>query len=262
MAIEVFSRYELKFMLDRRRFDIIHDEIRRRMEPDKYSMDGSYYTISNIYYDTPDDHLISLAVRHEGKYRYKLRMRTYDPNLETAFLEIKKKYKGLTNKRRTTILIEDGKRLLEQRIMPEEKPFMNMQVTRELMDVANSMILLPKTLISYDRRAYFKEDEFEKDLRITFDSGIRARRTDLDLRHGSYGQPLLDEEYYIMEVKVSHSVPMWVARLLSDNGVSRAHFSKYGTEYKHYVLHNRAEEQREKIKVERTLSSGKVISNI
>ena len=262
MAIEVFSRYELKFVLDRQRFNAIHDEVQRRMEPDQYSRDGSFYTISNIYYDTPDDHLISVAVRHEGKYRYKIRMRTYDPNMETAFLEIKKKYKGLTNKRRTTILIDDGRRLLEQRIMPEEQPFMNMQVTRELMDIANNMVLLPKTLISYDRRAYFAEDEFEKDLRITFDSSIRARRTDLDLRHGSYGKPILDEEYYIMEVKVSRSVPIWVARLLSDNGVSRARFSKYGTEYKHYVLNNRVEEQREKIKLERTFSSGKVFSNI
>ena len=139
---------------------------------------------------------------------------------------------------------------------------MNMQVTRELYELASGMTLLPKTLISYDRRAYFKEDEFEKDLRLTFDSGIRARRMDLDLRHGSYGQPLLDQEYYIMEVKVSHSVPMWVARLLSDNGVSRCHFSKYGTEYKRHVLHNTAEEQREKIRMERTLNSGKDISYI
>lgn len=238
MAIEVFSRYELKFMLDRERFDAIHGEVCRRMEPDKYSRDGSFYTISNIYYDTPDDHLISTAVRHDGKYRYKLRMRTYDPSRDTAFLEIKKKYRGLTNKRRTAILIEDGRRLMEQGTEPEEKPFMNMQVTRELLEIAHEMPLRPKTLISYDRRAYFGGDGFEPDLRITFDSGIRSRRTDLELRHGSYGTLLLDGDYYIMEVKVSNSVPLWIARLLSENGVSRTHFSKYGAEYKQYLAEN------------------------
>ncbi len=234
----MFSRYELKFMLDQERFDAIHGEICRRMRPDRYSRDGSFYTISNIYYDTPDDHLISTAVRHDGKYRYKLRLRTYDPASDMAFLEIKKKYRGLTNKRRTSILIEDGRSLLERGIEPEEKPFMNMQVVRELLEISREMTLLPKALISYDRRAYFGGDEFEPDLRVTFDSAIRFRRTDLELRHGSYGSPLLEEGYYIMEVKVSNSVPLWIARLLSDNKVSRTHFSKYGEEYKQYLAEN------------------------
>ncbi len=238
MAIEVFSRYELKFMLDSERFEAVHEEIQKRMTPDKYSRDGQFYTISNIYYDTPDDHLISTAVRHDGKYRYKIRMRTYDPTANTAFLEIKKKYRGLTNKRRTSILIDEGRRLLEHAEEPEERPFMNMQVTHELLDIASGMELRPKTQISYDRRAYFGGDEFEPDLRITFDSGIRARRRDLELRHGSYGEPLLEEGKYIMEVKVSRSVPVWIARLLSENGVSRTHFSKYGTEYLQYVAEN------------------------
>lgn len=254
MAIEVFSRYELKFMLDRDQFAAIHSEIQRRMEPDKYSRDGSFYTISNIYYDTPDDHLISTAVRHEGKYRYKLRLRTYDPSQDMAFLEIKKKYRGLTNKRRTTILIEDGRRLMEQGIAPEERHFMNKQVTRELLEIANEMTLRPKTLISYDRRAYFGGDEFEPDLRITFDSAIRSRRTDLELRHGSYGTLLLDGEYYIMEVKVSNSVPLWIARLLSENGVSRTHFSKYGAEYKQHLAENFTKTPNR----ERTPDSGKI----
>ncbi|MGN1097630.1 MAG: polyphosphate polymerase domain-containing protein [Clostridia bacterium] len=238
MATEVFSRYELKFLLDEKAFDEIHSQVQSRMTPDAYSRDGNFYTISNIYYDTPDNSLISTAVRHDGKYRYKIRLRTYDPTRNTAFLEIKKKYRGLTNKRRTTILIDDADRMLRERVFPKEQPFMNMQVTRELFDIAQKLTLVPKTVISYDRRAYFGDDPFEKDLRITFDSGVRARLTDLDLRSGSYGERLLEDNLWIMEVKVAHSVPLWVARMLSRSGVSHTHFSKYGTEYKHYLMEN------------------------
>ncbi len=240
MAIEVFSRYELKFMLGQSEYDRIHDRVKGQMTADRYSMDGNYYTISNIYYDTPDDRLISAASRHDGKYRYKIRLRTYDPTSDKAFLEIKKKYMGLTNKRRTKIFIDDAAAMLDRLIFPEEKDFMNMQVTRELYDIAKSTPLVPKTVLSYDRRAYFGSDDYEKDLRITFDHAIRFRREDLELRHGSYGELLLDEGKYIMEVKVSHSVPLWVANMLSDAGVTRTRFSKYGAEYKRYIQNRKS----------------------
>lgn len=238
MAIEVFSRYELKFILDEKTFPVILRRVQSRMHPDDYSRDGSFYTISNVYYDTPDDLLISTAVNHDGKYRYKIRLRTYDSTRSTAFLEIKKKFRGLTNKRRTTILIDDAVKMLESRIFPSEKPFMNMQVTRELFDIANRLTLVPKTVISYDRMAYFGDDPFEKDLRITFDSGVRARLNNLDLRLGSGGERLLAENLHIMEVKVAHSVPLWIARMLSECGVAHSHFSKYGAEYKKYIINN------------------------
>ena len=35
-----------------------------------------------------------------------------------------------------------------------------------------------------------------------------------------------------MELKFTGGAPMWLARLLSENGVRHASFSKYGTYYK------------------------------
>lgn len=240
MAIEVFSRYELKFGLDEKQYEAVIDEIEQRMTPDAYSRKGCSYTISNVYYDTPDDRLVSVAVNHDGKYRYKVRLRTYDTSLQTAFLEIKKKYNGLTNKRRTSIYIDDVNPMLMEGIFPKEQPFMNMQVTQELYHIGRRIVLMPKTVISYDRRAYFGNDRWEKDLRITFDKNIRARRSDLDLRLGSGGELLIDDYAYIMEVKVERSVPVWVAQMLSRNNIRRIRFSKYGTEYKKYILRSRS----------------------
>lgn len=238
MAIEVFSRYELKFGINSKQYGAVLNEIEGRMTSDAHSRGGAYYTISNIYYDTPDNRLISAALNHDGDYRYKLRLRTYDPSQQTAFLEIKKKFRGLTGKRRTAMYIDDVNPMLIQGVFPKAQPFMNMQVTNELYRIGRVLTLEPKAVISYDRRAYFGTGS-EGDLRITFDRGIRARRSGLDLRLGSGGEPLTDPDFYIMEVKVEHGVPMWVAKMLSDNEIRRIKFSKYGTEYKKYIINSR-----------------------
>jgi len=79
-------------------------------------------------------------------------------------------------------------------------------------------------------------------LRITFDTNIRSRRTDLRLELGDYGEPLLDEGVWLMEVKAEKSIPVWLSRMLSENGLFKTSFSKYGTEYKKMILNNIAKE--------------------
>jgi len=90
--------------------------------------------------------------------------------------------------------------------------------------------LEPKLYLAYDRIAYFGINN--RDLRITFDTNIRSRRTDLRLELGDYGEPLLDEGVWLMEVKAEKSIPVWLSRMLSENGLFKTSFSKYGTEYK------------------------------
>ena len=92
----------------------------------------------------------------------------------------------------------------------------------------------PKVFIAYDREAYAAADGGE--LRITFDTNLRARANDLDLRLGDGGVPLLPDGLYLMEIKIPGTAPLWLARLLSDNGIFSASFSKYGAYYKQYVL--------------------------
>ncbi|SHJ59205.1 VTC domain-containing protein [Geosporobacter subterraneus DSM 17957] len=46
------------------------------MEPDKYNKAQEFYTISNLYYDTKDNHLIRNSLS-KPKYKEKLRIRAY-----------------------------------------------------------------------------------------------------------------------------------------------------------------------------------------
>ena len=90
----------------------------------------------------------------------------------------------------------------------------------------------PKVYISYERSAFYgiEDDSF----RVTFDDNILARRDELDLRKGSFGEPILDKDKLLMEVKTSGGIPMWFLPILSEYGIYPISFSKYGTEYRNY----------------------------
>ena len=133
LAKEIFSRYEVKYMLNTTKKDIIIDALREYMNEDKYNIGGKVYTICNIYYDTDDNYLIQQSVS-KPIYKEKLRLRGYGvpkPG-DLVFLEIKKKFKGVVNKRRTRLEIEEAKRYIETGIMPEPKPYINQQVMKEI----------------------------------------------------------------------------------------------------------------------------------
>jgi len=230
MAIETFKRYEKKFLLDREKFECISKCLEDYMEPDKFNIDGNCYTISNIYYDTESDELIRRSIT-KPVYKEKLRLRSYGkPTLEDiVFLEIKKKFKGVVNKRRTKLTLAEAYDFIDNGIIPEEQPYINRQVLHELQYFFEIYDLKPAVYLSYDRWAYFSKED--TDFRITFDTNIRTRRTDLRLESGSYGDLLLPEDTWLMEVKILNAIPLWFVKILSECEVYANSFSKYGTEY-------------------------------
>ena len=110
---------------------------------------------------------------------------------------------------------------------------MNEQVLNELYYFTKNYDLIPKTFIVYDRKAYV--GKYDKDLRITFDTNIRTRRYNVSFEKGAYGNLLLNKKLWLMEIKCYHAIPIWLARLLSENKIYKTSFSKYGTEYKQYL---------------------------
>ena len=93
MAIEVFNRYEQKYLLTRETFLKVNEAVKQHMEPDAHSAGDVFYPICNIYYDTEDCALIRASVAKPA-YKEKLRLRSYGrakPD-DLVYLEIKKKY--------------------------------------------------------------------------------------------------------------------------------------------------------------------------
>lgn len=234
MAIEVFSRYEKKYLLDENKYRYIIDRIDSHMIADKYSRGNEFYNIANIYYDTPDDALIRTSIE-KPVYKEKLRLRSYGvPKLnDKVFLEIKKKYKGLVNKRRTKLRLSEAYALTLDGVHPKESDYINIQVLSEIEYFLNVYNLKPKVYLTYDRKAFFAEDD--SDFRVTFDTNIRSRRENVRLEGGNYGELLIGNDLWLMEIKSSKAVPMWFTNLLSEVGAYPVTFSKYGTEYKKYI---------------------------
>ncbi|MBB6633527.1 polyphosphate polymerase domain-containing protein [Cohnella thailandensis] len=231
MAIEVFNRHENKYLMNREKYLTFYNALLEYMEKDEYNK-NEFYSISNLYFDTEHDTMIRTSLM-KPKYKEKLRLRAYGvPNEDSkVYLEIKKKVNGLVNKRRTALKLNEAYEFVRTKEAPELKSYMNRQVVNEI-DYILRMYgdLRPKLYLSYERKALF--DKRSRDLRITFDTNIRCRRYDLKLELGDYGEQLLEEGQWLMEVKAEKTVPFWLSKLLSEHGLYRTSFSKYGNEYK------------------------------
>ena len=183
-------------------------------------------TVSSIYFDTADMRLIRASIEHPI-YKEKLRLRCYGtPSAESnAFIELKKKYKGVVYKRRIEMPYADAMEFL-----CGDAPCPDKQIAREI-DYALRFYpeLRPSFGIFCERTAYAENGV--GDLRLTIDENLRYRTRSLDLLSGTYGDPILPAGKCIMELKTPHTLPLWLAALLDEHRIFPTSFSKYATAY-------------------------------
>ncbi|MBE6133924.1 MAG: polyphosphate polymerase domain-containing protein [Erysipelotrichaceae bacterium] len=217
--IAVMKRYELKFYLNKEQLAYFNEKIVEHMKLDKYGLTS----IASLYYDTPDYRLINRSIE-KPKYKEKLRLRSYGLAKEDSktFLEIKRKSEGIVYKRRISLLEKEADELIRTN-EAERKD----QIGRELEAfLENYKKVEPKYLIIYDRMAYYQDDS---DLRVTVDINPRYRTTDLNLHTSLEGTPLTDDGGAILEIKVQHSIPLWLTKILTEGKIYQTSFSKVGT---------------------------------
>ena len=158
MAIEVFNRYEVKYLLNKTQYENILSAVPEYMTSDKYNKNNTFYSISNLYLDSNEDYFIRRSIE-KPVFKEKLRLRAYGtPALDDiVYLEIKKKFKGLVNKRRTPFILQEAYNFLNNGTIPSESK-LNGQVFREIEYVMKLFNSYPKVYISYDRLAFFAKD--------------------------------------------------------------------------------------------------------
>lgn len=227
-VISVFERKEIKYILTEQQHKELMEALEGRMRPDKYGPT----TICNMYFDTHSFQLIRESIE-KPKYKEKLRMRTYGvPNASSrAFIELKKKLCGIVYKRRETLPYGEAMDFLIRRLRPSVWG----QRLREIDWVLDHYEgLKPAMALFYERTAY--ENIEDPSLRMTIDSGMRYRLEDLDLSHGAYGEPILDEERFILEIKITNSMPLWLSQIFDRLKIYPTSFSKYGAAYKKALI--------------------------
>ncbi len=238
MSINAFKRYEMKFLLSREQFDALLPKLIQHMNPDQNCKNGGSYNIYNIYYDTFDSSLIRTSLS-KPLYKEKLRLRSYTtPNSPDSrvYLELKKKTTGIVHKRRAAMTLKEAYEFIESGRKPIAKNYIGQQVINELEYFLGRYEVFPAAYISYTRMAFFGKND--RDFRVTFDSNITTRRSELYLEKGPFGEQLLENGQYLMEVKISRAVPIWLAEILSELKIYKRNFSKYGKEYAYYCQNN------------------------
>ena len=222
-----FERYEKKYRITRSQQAQIIKGMQEHMKADKFGR----YTICNIYYDTDDWRLVRASIE-KPIYKEKLRVRSYGVPAEDGkvFVELKKKYDGVVYKRRITTAPETAAAFIEG--AADGAKFG--QIGREIEWFCSFYDVRPKVFIGYDRLAFAGIEQPE--LRMTFDTGLRFRTEELDLRLGDHGAPLLPPDEVLMEIKIPGVCPMWLSGLLSDVGAFPTSFSKIGHCYKNSIL--------------------------
>ncbi len=223
-----FKRYEIKYLISLEQERALRALSSYRVHEDEFGKS----TIYSLYYDTQDFALIRRSLEKPA-YKEKFRIRSYGPATpeSTVFLELKKKFQQVVYKRREQAAYSDAVNYLGHGVPLSG----NEQILSEI-DYFISIYpgLAPKVLMTYEREAFYSDDQ--PNIRITFDRNILWRDRDLTLSCRPYGEQLLDENTVLVEVKTIGSVPLWLSGFLSCEGIFPTSFSKYGSVYKNNLL--------------------------
>ena len=222
---QTFKRKEIKYLLSESQYRSLLPELVKYAEVDNYGKTR----INNIYFDTESFQLIRTSL-DKPVYKEKLRLRTYGNTEDesAAFIEIKKKYKGVVYKRRVASTYDKAIQYLlgQRRLEDEEKS----QVTDEIDEFLRHYEgIKPAMVIGYDRIAM--AGTINKEFRVTFDTNITWRVSNLDLKHGSYGVEIIHPNEYLMEIKIPDAFPLELSLKLSELEIYPTSFSKYGNGY-------------------------------
>lgn len=210
MYDNVFKRIEQKYLITRKQYDLLIDNIKDYLEKDKFYKSN----INNIYFDNDNNELIINSIE-KPLFKIKVRLRSYGIDGNNMFMEIKDKYKKTVGKRRIKI-----KSL-------EDFYNSNDQISKEIKYYINYYNLKPKIYIGYDRLSY--KGKYE-DLRLTFDFNLRSRIDNLEIFNDD-GEKFFKEDLIIMEAKVLNALPIWFVKNLSELKIYPTSFSKYGKIY-------------------------------
>lgn len=237
--MDTFERKEIKYLLTPMQYIQFRALAEGHLAPAEYHES----TVTSVYYDTPDDVLINRSIAG-GKYKEKLRVRAYGTDKPAAdtpvFIEIKKKFKGITYKRRVNCTKAAADAFLggmdyEQAI--GTWPLADAQAqegahSRVSLQIAGEIAwmrdhyegLAPRMNVLTHRLSFVDADNPE--LRITFDADARWQKVG-----DACEQAMFANDERILEVKCAQAYPMWLVAVLNECGVRPQSVSKYGRAY-------------------------------
>ena len=212
-------RKEIKFEINREEYDNINKKLSEIADKSQSILKKEQYTVKSIYFDN----IYNLALQEniDGvSYREKYRIRMYDNNEKSIFLEKKIKKEDSIFKFRERITKQDVIKICNIEI----DNFLNeTDLKKDFYINTRTKLLKPKLIIEYDRIA------FEHNLtntRITLDSSLNKDENILDFFKECNKNSKIYK--YILEVKYEDVIPKFILESLKIN-IQRQKSSKYVT---------------------------------
>jgi hypothetical protein len=234
MRIKYFSRFELKYLLTRQQHHHFAEILPEYLTPDTSGDEKGQYTITSLYYDTED--YKAYWDKIEGlKFRRKVRIRVYGQtqvNPKTfCFVEIKQRLDKTLQKKRVYLPYAAAEELCNASLPVAGEADMSVadrETISEVRYLQSTLDLQPACIVSYNRQA-FEGSEYDAGLRITFDTNLKGRVSDLTLLDTGYAQNqyFIPPEWSIMEVKVNYRVPYWLTEMIGKYRFTLRRISKY-----------------------------------
>ncbi len=227
-TIRKFNRFELKYILTLEQVERLKKDLLKYVVPDAHAENGKY-TLSSLYYDTPDRRHYWEKVEWL-KFRRKLRIRRYvtDDAFDEdskVYVEIKQRVDRVTQKRRAPMNYGDALRLIHEGIIPPHDD-RDTQVIEEILHIAEENRLTPSAITTYNREAFFWT-EHDQWLRITFDTYVSYKTKYLNLGEPQAEWYMLSPHLSILEVKANEKIPYWITELVASHGIKLIRISKY-----------------------------------
>jgi len=230
-SLRSFNRFELKYLIGRDQIGAVRSDLADNLDPDPHSPDGAYAVWSR-YYDTAD--LKFYWEKIDGiRFRRKLRIRHYGgpasiSSDDPVFVEIKQRVNRVTQKRRIRTSHGTALALCDDHILPELNQHSDRVIAEEVLTMCSGLDLRATTIVGYRRQAMVGR-QTDGGLRVTFDSLIRGRKTDLALGAGGETPSIVPPQMAIVEVKVNERVPCWLTNKIARHNMQLIRISKYCT---------------------------------
>src|SRR3989344_406711 len=234
-----FERFEFKYLLDVDQYQRVKKALSHFLVPDTAvaGLPHGFYEVISLYYDSPRFFYYWEKIDGASR-RKKIRVRTYRRNgryfSSDLFLEIKRK--------RDAVILKDRLLLSRENLTKKDLSLVSCllslnnahsrRVYNEYYFEQKARCLAPKVLISYSREPFI--GKFNQNVRVTFDFGIRAKRT---ASNAASQDALFDMENrgfadvsgtkVVMEVKFKGALPFYIDGILKDFNLSRVPYSKY-----------------------------------
>jgi hypothetical protein len=228
-TIRSFNRFELKYVITLQQAERFKSGLRVYLVPDAYGNDNGRYTLTSLYYDSPD--FRCYREKLDGvRVRRKLRIRRYETDVpftdETpVFVEIKQRVDRVTQKRRAVLAYAEALRLCNDRQIPDHLPE-EKAIIEEIYAYVWQYNLRPASLVRYARQA-FVGTEYDIGLRVTFDTALSFQSHPLHLHEQPSGLPMLPANLVVMEIKVNDRIPTWLTEMIAAHNLQMVRVSKY-----------------------------------